>query len=492
MALPFACAYALSVPAPEIVSRNSCGSRPSPRARSIACAAPPTSVRTHEFMTSLSRCPSPGRSPTQIVFDPIASNTGTTASRTSGAHPASTVSVPSWAGCRVPMTGASTNVTPAARACSASRRAPSGPTVALWIQTAPSFSAARTPAMVSEVAASSNSMVSTTSAPVTASAALSATRAPSSASAAARSAWRFQTTTSNPAFARFLAMPEPMIPVPSTATVLPVDVPITPPVQPRPTLVRDPRRLKGPVPVAFDDLVLWTACGAPPTLDSMRKALMIACTSAAAAVVYKALVVPKLRNWGATREEIAGPYPGAGIVPNGERGATMATTIDAPPEAVWPWLVQLGGDRGGWYSWDRLDNGGRPSADRIHPEWQDLKVGDTVKYWTKKYGAVDAWDVIVLEPNQFLGLRGLSDLRGRPLDPKNPRPAAYTEGLWAFQLKELPGRRTRLVIGGYETFEPRWVKLLVTDWAFPPLVWVMQSRMLAVLRRNAEGAEAAG
>ena len=40
----------------------------------------------------------------------------------------------------------------------------------------------------------------------------------------------------------------------------------------------------------------------------------------------------------------------------------MAVTIDAPPDQVWPWLVQMGGDRGGWYFWDRLDNGGRPSA----------------------------------------------------------------------------------------------------------------------------------
>ena len=60
----------------------------------------------------------------------------------------------------------------------------------------------------------------------------------------------------------------------------------------------------------------------------------------------------------------------------------MAVTIDAPPDQVWPWLVQLGGDRGGWYSWDRLDNGGRPSAHEVHPEWQDLALGDYVKYWS--------------------------------------------------------------------------------------------------------------
>ena len=56
----------------------------------------------------------------------------------------------------------------------------------------------------------------------------------------------------------------------------------------------------------------------------------------------------------------------------------MATTIAAPPERVWPWLVQMGCDRAGFYSFDRLDNGGRPSADRIHTEWQNLREGDRI------------------------------------------------------------------------------------------------------------------
>jgi hypothetical protein len=149
-----------------------------------------------------------------------------------------------------------------------------------------------------------------------------------------------------------------------------------------------------------------------------------------AALVYAAWARSRLMRWGATDEEVTGAYPGAELVPHGQRAATMAVTVDAPPNQVWPWLVQLGGDRGGWYSWDRLDNGGRPSATEIHPEWQDLALGDCVKYWTRK-GPVDAWQVAALEPNRFLGLRGLRDPRGRMLDPTQPRPTAYTEGLWA-------------------------------------------------------------
>src|SRR4051812_33019122 len=85
-----------------------------------------------------------------------------------------------------------------------------------------------------------------------------------------------------------------------------------------------------------------------------------------AAAVYGGLVRPRLVRWGASEDEVSASYPGAALVPGGQRGSTMAVTIDASPEKVWPWLVQLGGDRAGWYSWDALDNAGRPSAREVH------------------------------------------------------------------------------------------------------------------------------
>lgn len=218
----------------------------------------------------------------------------------------------------------------------------------------------------------------------------------------------------------------------------------------------------------------------------MTNGRRLAGTAVAIAAAYGRFVRPKLMSWGATDEEVNGSYPGAELVPQGQRGATMAVTIDAPPDQVWPWLVQLGGDRGGWYSWDGLDNAGRPSARRVHREWQDLELGDRVKYRTRRYGPVDAWDVAALEPNRFLGLHGLSDLRGRPIDSGQPRPPFYTEGLWGFLLKELPGGRTRLVIGGYQTTSPRWLGRFTDYWLYPVVVWIMQARMMAVLKRSIE------
>jgi hypothetical protein len=100
-----------------------------------------------------------------------------------------------------------------------------------------------------------------------------------------------------------------------------------------------------------------------------------------AGLLVLALVVwfvyrPWALSWGATDEEVARPMPGDELVPDPSFCATRAVTIDAPPAQVWPWLVQMGYRRAGFYSYDRLDNDSIPSAERILPEYQILEVGD--------------------------------------------------------------------------------------------------------------------
>ena len=200
--------------------------------------------------------------------------------------------------------------------------------------------------------------------------------------------------------------------------------------------------------------------------------------------VYALGVRPRILRSGASDEEVRGSYPGAEVIAGGRRGATMAVTIDAPPSQVWPWLVQMGCDRAGWYSWDRLDNGGAPSADRIHPEWQRLAVGDRLA----STPSGRAWfQVAALEPERFLGLRATIDLRsGRLFDPAGPRPRYYVDALWGFQLSAWPGRRTRLVVSGYASARPRLLQMIADRLFWEPAHWVMQTRQLANLKRRAE------
>lgn len=130
-------------------------------------------------------------------------------------------------------------------------------------------------------------------------------------------------------------------------------------------------------------------------------------------------------RWGATPVEVAGPLPGDGLVPGAQFVATRAITIDAPPEAVWPWLVQVGCLRAGWYSNDLLDNLAHPSARTILPELQHLEVG--------------LWVPMAPTPSDATAFRVHSFQVDRWLL------WSKSDSTWAWQLSPATGDQTRLV-----------------------------------------------
>ncbi|MEU5878672.1 SRPBCC family protein [Spirillospora sp. NPDC047279] len=205
---------------------------------------------------------------------------------------------------------------------------------------------------------------------------------------------------------------------------------------------------------------------------------------ALAAGGYVVLVRPRLLRWGATDEEAARVYPGDDLVSEATAQSTMAVTLPAPPERVWPWLVQMGHDRAGWYSWDRLDNAGRPSAERIVPGWQDVKVGD--RMITMPNG--QSWFTVGMldEPRTLILRADLEIPGGKPFDPRKTYPYAYTEGIWAFHLEPLPEGRTRLVVRTRGRGKPRVLDRVVAVLAGEPAHFIMQLRQFQNLRRRLE------
>ena len=195
---------------------------------------------------------------------------------------------------------------------------------------------------------------------------------------------------------------------------------------------------------------------------------------------YALLIRPWMLTWGATQDETTRAYPGDELVPDPDGGATMAMTLPAPPERIWPWLVQMGGDRGGWYSWDWLDNHAEPSADRIVSEWQSLEEGQHVT------GPTNWWTVVVLEPNRTLVLRSSYGLlTTHSFDPQSDRPPqAYVDGIWGFHLCPAPGAGSRLVVRTRSRSSPRSVTgpfgLLVGE----PVHFLMQTRQFHNLLRR--------
>src|SRR5512133_2395391 len=99
--------------------------------------------------------------------------------------------------------------------------------------------------------------------------------------------------------------------------------------------------------------------------------------AAAVLVAYRRWAQPWQHRWGATDEEVGAAMPVDELIPDAA-STTRAITIAARPEQVWPWLVQLGYGRAGWYSYDWIDNDGQPSTDRIIPQLQQLQVGDQI------------------------------------------------------------------------------------------------------------------
>ena len=131
------------------------------------------------------------------------------------------------------------------------------------------------------------------------------------------------------------------------------------------------------------------------------------------------------RRWGATSDEVAAAMPGDDLLPGDDSWCTRAITIEAPPEKVWPWLVQVGYGRAGWYADDLLDNGGRPSAAEIRPEFQRLEVGQWVPMSPTPSNAT-AFKVEAFETNGWLLWR-------KP------------DSTWVWVLKDIGHGRTRLL-----------------------------------------------
>jgi hypothetical protein len=169
-------------------------------------------------------------------------------------------------------------------------------------------------------------------------------------------------------------------------------------------------------------------------------------------------------------------------LPDAVRQMTHRVDIAAAPEQIWPWLVQMGGGRAGFYSIDVLDNGGTRSAREIHPDLQHVSVGDVIPATPR---GSDGFEVLQIEPARTLVLGGLFDrAAGRQLAFSAPRPERFWHMTWAFILEPLDRRSTRLTVrvrGAFSPHERRraaWMQLVHP---------IMERAQLRHLRRRAEG-----
>ena len=186
-----------------------------------------------------------------------------------------------------------------------------------------------------------------------------------------------------------------------------------------------------------------------------------------------------LRRWslrcGATRDEVSAMLPGDDEVPRPDLVATRAVTIHAGADRVWPWIAQLGQGRGGFYSYDWLENlvgGDIHNADAIVPAWQHIAIGDQVNL------AADVPLAIThLDPGRAMVLGG-----GIPIGAMSP-PFTFS---WAFVLRDGSDGGTRLLVRERYGYNRRWAALMVEPTEL--ISFLMTQRMLRGIKHRAERA----
>jgi pimeloyl-ACP methyl ester carboxylesterase len=199
----------------------------------------------------------------------------------------------------------------------------------------------------------------------------------------------------------------------------------------------------------------------------MRLTVLVMLTTVA--VLYWFPMRRWMSRWGTTPSDLTRVMAGDGLVVNPTYSGTMAVTVNARPEHIWPWLVQIGYQRGGLYSYDWLDRLfgylDRPSATRILPEFQHLAVGDRIPL-----GRGPSWPVAVAEPNRALVL----DMRNMP----------GIDWVWQFGLYPVDGTRTQLV--SRSRVRARGMLARLVTYAIEPAGFLMTRRMLLGLKQRVE------
>lgn len=183
------------------------------------------------------------------------------------------------------------------------------------------------------------------------------------------------------------------------------------------------------------------------------------------------------RNWGATKDECQTPLPGDEMIPDPAIVSTESVWIDATPEVIWQWLVQIGQDRAGLYSYQTLENLvglDIRNADRIHPEWQQLEVGDVVR----------------LVPKGWLGMReGLAlpvaeSSVNRYIVLREATPEMPWDAVWSFHIVPHWEDRCRLIVRSRQ--RRRSVADVIGAELCAPVTALMTRKMLLGIKFRAE------
>lgn len=201
---------------------------------------------------------------------------------------------------------------------------------------------------------------------------------------------------------------------------------------------------------------------------------------------YFNVIRPWHIRWGANDDEVKQLYPGDDLIAKPKINVTHAITIHAPTASVWPWLVQLGWGRGGWYSYTSIENRlghGFRNADQIIPDYQSLKVGDTIPVSDDI-----SIPVVILEPGRALVMHGDTRLPAYEGSSKAPfvKAGDYLCLTWGFYLHECGDGSVRLIERWRADYNNSLPKAVFNRLFLEPGAFIMERAMLLGIKQRAE------
>lgn len=180
-------------------------------------------------------------------------------------------------------------------------------------------------------------------------------------------------------------------------------------------------------------------------------------------IVYSWVIRPWQLTWGATSEEVTSTMPGDEYLISTNFNATRAVTITAKAEEIWPWLIQIGDKRGGWYSYDIFNNHGLPSAKKIISKYQHIAVGDKVSrgLWIKDF-----------RKNKWILLEGNNE---------------HGKTTWLMMLKPIDGNSTRYITRLRVQWHENTLSQRLTRLVYDMSQIIMVRKSMLEIKKRAEG-----
>ncbi|MBT8183214.1 MAG: hypothetical protein KJN76_00110 [Eudoraea sp.] len=190
-------------------------------------------------------------------------------------------------------------------------------------------------------------------------------------------------------------------------------------------------------------------------------------------------------RWGMSKSDVMQTFPADDLIPGPKSSFTHGVIIQAPASDVWPWIAQIGQGRGGFYSYEALENLSGLNiynSDRVLPQYQNPKVGDTIPF-----GPKDAYPIVYCDPGKGMAIENQYDFdTKKTFDPEISSPANYLQLTWLWYVEPLDNKTSRFISRNRVTYSSSTKTNIMFKVLMEPVVFAMDRKMCLGIKKRAE------